>query len=280
MRKILLSAFILLLTCHSPLALAQDKEGAEKISSQVEETAGKLKDAAQDVANDVQQEVNDAADKMDDMADQASTDDRPSLLNDLKKARDIILDGAKHDKGGNSVPRGMVIALLQPLFIAAMFCLGLWAGQMSEKLKHIWALPVLLYIATLIGAFITVYHSEWKPDETQYKFLHNLQSTQAVSVAIGLVLGIVVSLQFLVQPFLALLGAIALGLVLGFSQTSDIDTQSVLPFWAGFGLTGLLVNIFGIGFETFFQSISLKIIPRLVGIATAILSVYVGSKLL
>ena len=275
MRKILLTLFLVaVLFTQSQTVFAAE----EKTSNVLTDTTDKIKDSAKEVAEDVQNEVDQAQEKLEntDMPVVSS-----SLVNDLRKAREIITDGAKKDSDGNSFLRGMIIAMLQPIFIASMFCLGLWAGQMSEKLKHIWVLPVIVYAATIIGAFITAYHSEWKPDETHYKFLHALQSTEVVSVIIGLILGIFIALQFSLPSFLAMLCAVAIGLVLGFSQTSDVPAQqSVMPFWAGFGLTGLLLNIFGIGFETFFQSINFKIVTRLLGVATAVLSVYIGAKLL
>jgi hydrogenase/urease accessory protein HupE len=287
MRKIFSSLLLIgLIAIHTPVAFAQEevKAAVSEKSDQAEETASKatdkLKDAASEVAKDVQKEVDTAKEKLDDATDTAEKENSSSLMNDIKKARAIIIDGVKKDSG-SSILRGMIIAFLQPIFIASMFCLGLWAGQMSEKLKHIWALPVIMYAATIIGAFITAYHAEWKPDEEHYKFLHALQSTEVVSVIIGLFLGILIALQFVMPAFFAMLAAVAIGLILGFSQTSDMgDSHTVMKFWAGFGLTGLLVNIFGIGFETFFQSINLKLITRLVGVATAILSVYIGAKLL
>jgi hypothetical protein len=270
MRKIIPSLFLIAaITMQSPVVFAADKDAA----SETKQASDKLNSTAKDVEKDVQQEVDSAKTKIDDSIDKA---DKSSLTSDLKKARDIIMNGT----GGNSFARGMIIGLLQPIFIAAMFCLGLWAGEMSEKLKHIWALPVIVYAATVIGAFITAYHPEWKPDEEHYKFLTHLQSTDNVAIIIGLVLGVAVALQFTLPPFFAMLGAIAIGIVLGFSQTADTGHHSVMPFWAGFGLTGLLMSIFGIGFETFFQSINLKIVTRLLGAATAVLSIYLGSKLL
>lgn len=201
------------------------------------------------------------------------------LAADIKEARDIILDGS----GDNAFARGLLIGLLEPVFIASMFCLGLWAGQMSEKLRHIWVLPMLTFVATLIGAFITVYHSDWKPSMSSenVEFLKNLDSTDAVSVIIGLLIGGAVGMRFVAPPVIALVVAACAGLAVGFSQTADIGDHSnaLIPFWTGFGLTGLLVNIFGIGFETFFQSINLNMVTRAVGIATVILSFIIGIQI-
>lgn len=197
-----------------------------------------------------------------------------TLSDDLTQARDILLKNV----GDKSFTRGFLIALLQPIFLASMFCLGLLAGQMSERLKHIWVLPVILYVATLAGAFITLYHPEWKP-EFEGKYLTILQSTEAVCVAIGVIVGMTVGFALGIPVLLAMLGAIAIGLTLGFSRLVDIEPDHVLPFWAGFGLAGLLLNIFGIGFETFFQSINLKLVTRLIGVATAALALFLGAKL-
>ncbi len=268
MRKIFLSLFfITLIAMQCPMVFAADKKE--------QSATDKISDAAKDVAADIQAEVDNAKEKL-------ATDDKEnksSLMADIQKARDTIMNGT----GGNSFARGMIIALLQPIFIASMFCLGLWSGMMSEKLKHIWVLPVIMYVATVIGAFITTYHPEWKPDfaSEHLHSLNRLQSTEVVAVVIGVFIGIAVALQFVLPAFFAMILAVAIGLILGFSQTSEIGKHhDLMPFWAGFGLTGLLVNIFGIGFETFFQSINLRLITRLVGVATAVLSVYVGAKLL
>jgi hydrogenase/urease accessory protein HupE len=276
MRKILSALFLIaVFAIHSPVVFAQDKDVTSTIEKSANKAADKAGDAAKDVAKDVQDEVDTAKEKITDNSDKNSSND--ALMNDIHKARDIIMNGT----GGNIFARGMLIALLQPIFIAAMFCLGLWAGEMSEKLKHIWALPVIVYAATMIGAFITTYHAEWKPDETHYKFLSHLQSTDTVAIIIGVVIGVAVALQFTLPSFFAMFGVAAIGLILGFSQTSQPNAQhSIINFWAGFGLTGLLVNIFGIGFETFFQSINLKLVTRLVGAATTVLSIYFGAKLL
>lgn len=203
-----------------------------------------------------------------------------SLAADMKKAREIILEGS----GGNPFGRGFLVALFDPVFLASMFCLGLWAGQMSERLKHMWALPVIAYGATIIGAFITVYHSEWKPDlhSEKFGFLSELESTNAMTVVIGLALGGAVGMGFTMPAIFAIAAMAAVGLGLGFSQTADIGkhSNSPLPFWSGYGLTGLLINIFGIGFETFLQTLGLMNVTRWLGLATVGLSVLVGAEAL
>jgi hydrogenase/urease accessory protein HupE len=221
----------------------------------------------------------DAADKASEPSTtEAIKETASNLAKDLKKARDIILDGA----GDNPFGRGFMIALFEPVFLASMFCLGLWAGQMDEKIKNIWALPVVAFAATVIGAFITAYHSDWKPDFTDHKlaFLADLESTDAVAVVVGLMFGGAVGLGYTVPPLMALTAVGAAGLALGFSQTNELGAHknALLPFWTGFGLTGLLINIFGIGFETFMQSINLSTLTRWIGLGTVALSVLMGSK--
>lgn len=203
-----------------------------------------------------------------------------SLAGDLRKVRNIILDGS----GDNAFARGMIIALFQPMFLAAMFALGLWSGQMSEKLSMIWVLPIVVYVATFVGAFITIYHSEWKPDlaHENFKFMESLESTDVVTVVVGLLIGGAVGMRLTVIPVLALLVAALAGLTLGFSQTTDLGEHgnSLLPFWVGFGLTGVLVNIFGIGFETFLQSIKMDMVTRWLGLATVALAFFFGMQVI
>lgn len=218
------------------------------------------------------QEAAEIADKTADTTPAAS-----ALTDDLQKAKELLLG-----KGGdNPLARGMLLALFQPIFIASMFSLGLWAGQMSERLIHIWILPVFVYAATVIGAFITAYHSNWKPEFDGNKLLASLESTDTVAVLVGLFLGGAVGMRLLVPPVIAAIGAIIVGVILGFSQTGEIGahSNSLIPFWAGFGLTGLLINIFGIGFETFLESIKLNTVTRMVGFATAIAAFSFGAKL-
>lgn len=197
---------------------------------------------------------------------------------DLDKAREIMLNGT----GDNSLGRGVMVALFEPVFLSSMFCLGLWAGQMSERITSIWALPLFVFGATIVGAFITTYHTEWKPDfdPEKYEILSHLNSTAVVTALVGLLAGTAVGMQLVVAPFIAIAAAIAAGLALGFSQTTDLGEHknAVLPFWMGFGMTGLMINIFGIGFETFLQSIKLSFITRWVGFATLALSFMFGSK--
>jgi hydrogenase/urease accessory protein HupE len=207
-----------------------------------------------------------------------STEKASGFTADIERARDIILGNGDDNPFG----RGFMVAIFQPVFLSSMFCIGLWAGQMSERLRGIWALPLLVFGATVIGSFITTYHADWKPnfDPEEYKILSQFQSTDAVAIAIGFIAGIAVGMNLLVAPFFALVVAIFAGLGMGFSQTTEFAEQknALLPFWTGYGLTGLLVNIFGIGFETFLQSINLSVVTRMVGFATLALSFYFGVK--
>jgi hypothetical protein len=202
-----------------------------------------------------------------------------SFLADVARAREILLGNA----GDNPFGRGFMVALFQPVFLASMFCLGLWAGQMSERIRFVWVLPVFAFVATVAGAFITTYHADWKPvfDPDSQAFLHKLSSTDAVAVIVGLMAGAAVAMGFVIAPFFAIVAAIVAGLALGFSQTAEFAAQknALMPFWAGFGLTGLMVNIFGIGFETFLQSISLAMVTRWIGFATLALSFMFGTKI-
>jgi len=203
----------------------------------------------------------------------------PSLGADIQKAKQLLMG----EGGDNIFARGFLVALFQPVFLASMFSLGLWAGQMSEKMPNIWVLPVFVLVATIIGSFIATYHTEWMPklDGDQHKMLASLKSTDAVAVIVGILVGGAVGAQLVVAPILAVLGAIVAGLALGFSQTTEIGEHhnSLMPFWTGFSLLGLLVNIFGIGFETFLQSIKLPMVTRCVGFATALAALFFGSKL-
>lgn len=215
-----------------------------------------------------------------------STGDAPitkateGLRKDLQEAKDLLLGQ------GNDSPfaRGLLVALFQPLFLASMFCLGLWSGQMSTRLTAVWILPLFTFGAIVLGAFIAMYHSDWKPqfNEGNLQFLSNFQSTDAGTLLLGLIIGGAVGLQLIVAPIFAILGVVAAGLWLGFSQTAEIGAHqnALIPFWAGFGLTGLLVNIFGLGFETFIQSLRLPMITRLVGVATLIASFFFVAQIL
>lgn len=284
-RSAAFSALLALLLAVQPVtALAQDDLSAPGTVQPYAERAQEIADDAQQGLADQAERVEEAVENFDadvnDAADSLPT--TSSLTDDLKQARDIIMKNA--DNGGdNRFARGLIVAFLHPLFLASMFSLGLLAGQMSERLKHIWVLPVIMYVATMAGAFITTYHAEWKPqfDADHWKILAPLQSTEMVCVVIGVLVGVVVGFQLGLPVFLALIGAVGIGLTLGFSQISadSARSDSILPFWAGFGLSGLLINIFGIGFETFFQSINLKIVTRVIGIATAALALFLGAKL-
>ena len=209
----------------------------------------------------------------------AGKSDRLSgLVADMNRARDIILEGS----GGNPFGRGMLVAVFQPVFLSAMFCLGLWSGQMSERVTAIWAMPILVFGGLLVGAFISAYHTDWKPefDAENNPILAQLSSTDAFAVIVGLLAGAAVGMRLMVPPFIAIAIVGAAGLGTGFSQIAEIGAHknSLIPFWAGFGVTGLLINIFGIGFETFFESIKLNMITRWVGFATLALSFMIGTK--
>lgn len=219
------------------------------------------------------------AQDMADTAETTATEAKNTFADDLERARGIMLGGA----GDSALGRGIMVALFEPVFLAAMFCLGLWAGQMSERVTAIWALPLFTYGGTVVGAFITAFHAEWKPvfDPEQYKILAQMNSTAVVTVMVGLLAGAAVGIQLVLAPFFAIASAIIAGLALGFSQTSDLGehANAILPFWFGFGFAGLLINIFGIGFETFMQSIKMEFITRWAGFGTLALSFLFGSKI-
>lgn len=207
----------------------------------------------------------------------AEKSDRVSgLVADMKRARDIILEGT-----GNPFGRGMMVAVFQPVFLSAMFCLGLWAGQMSERITAIWAMPIIVFGGLLIGAFISAYHTDWKPTFEGNEILSQLSSTDAFAVIVGLLAGAAVGMRLMIPAFFAIAVVGAAGLGIGFSQIAEVGEHknALIPFWAGFGVTGLLINIFGIGFETFFESIKLNSVTRWVGFATLALSFMIGTKI-
>lgn len=238
-------------------------------------------DYAQDsVAERTHEETETTAETAKDTVESSVEEATSGLRHDLKEAKDLLLG-----KGNDSpFARGLLVALFQPIFLASMFCLGLWAGQMSTRLSTIWMLPVFTFGAIVLGAFIATYHSDWKPEfnEGSLKFLSNFQSTDTGTLLVGLLIGAAVGLQLLVAPLFAIIGVVAAGLWLGFSQTAELGQHhnALIPFWAGFGLTGLMINIFGIGFETFLQSIRLPVATRIVGIATLLASAFFVAKIL
>lgn len=242
-------------------------------------TLALAQDYAQDSATEQAHESETSAtasDKLEAKAEEAVS----SLRQDIQKAKDLLL-GKDND---SPFARGLLVALFQPIFLASMFCLGLWSGQMSTRLSTIWILPVFTYAAILVGAFIAAYHSDWKPqfDEGSLKFLSNFQSTDTGTLLVGLLIGGAVGLQLLVAPVFAVIGVVAAGLWLGFSQTAELGSHhnALVPFWTGFGFMGLMINIFGIGFETFLESIKLQFVTRLVGVATLIASFFLVAKIL
>lgn len=241
---------------------------------------------AQDYAADKAEAVDTQRDALEEKAHEAAATTKEAVQKlgqglgaDLKKAREALLGNDDHSD--NPFARGFLIALFQPIFMASMFCLGLWAGQMHERLSSIWVMPVFAYVATVVGAFIAVYHSDWKPQFDE-GLMSQFQNTDAVTLVIGLLIGAAVGMRFLAPSLIAIAGVIIAGLGLGFSQTTDVGAHhnALLPFWAGFGLTGLLVNIFGIGFETFLESSRLQAVTRFVGVATLFASFILVAKIL
>lgn len=237
-------------------------------------------DYAQDSATEERYEYDDDIKEAKQTGEATITKAAEGLRKDIQEAKDLLLG-----KGNDSpFARGLLVALFQPFFLASMFCLGLWAGQMNTRLSTIWILPVFTFGAIVLGAFIAMYHSDWKPEFTEGKlrFLSNFQSTDAGTLLVGLLIGGAVGLQLVVAPIFAVIGVVAAGLWLGFSQTAEIGAHhnALIPFWTGFGLTGLLINIFGIGFETFLQSLHLPMITRLVGVATLIASFFFVAQIL
>ncbi len=198
-----------------------------------------------------------------------------TLSEDLKSARSIMLDDVSNAPFG----RGALFPLFQPAILASLFCIGLWTGLSGERVKTVWAIPVCFVVAIVIGAFISEFHPAWKPDATrfkeQYPDLPALLSTEGVSLIIAVVVGAIVAMNFTVPPLITLAIAVVLGLALGASDlqaiTKDADHKSIIiPFWTGFGLTGLIMTIFGIGFETFAKSINMLFIIRIAGFLTAV----------
>src|SRR5690606_28742802 len=165
------------------------------------------------------------------------------FADDVKRARDIVLG----DAGDNPLGRGFMVAVFEPVFLASMFCLGLWAGQMSERITVILALSLFVFGVTLVSAFITAYHGVWKRNfvENGESLLAEFSDTAAVTVAVGLLAGTAVGMNLIVAPFVAIGATLVAGLALGFSQTADLGEHknALVPFWAGYGLTGLLVHI-------------------------------------
>jgi len=135
------SRFICLLALPAllvmPFSVSAQQYAQESAQQNVQEETKAL--AEQPLADQAENAVTDIKQQMTETSDQIAP---ATLTEDLKKARDIIMKNA----GDNSFARGLIIALLQPIFLASMFSLGLLAGQMSERFKHVWVLPVMLLL--------------------------------------------------------------------------------------------------------------------------------------
>ncbi|HEY1096576.1 MAG TPA: HupE/UreJ family protein [Alphaproteobacteria bacterium] len=198
-----------------------------------------------------------------------------SLSEDLKEARDLIMGNVSEGPFG----RGMLYPLFQPAVLASLFCVGLWAGLSTDKLSTIWAIPVAFFCAIVVGAFISEFHPNWRPSfgelAEEYPELPSILTTEGISLIIAVAIGAIVAMSFTIPPLLTLAVIMLLGLALGSSDlkaVSDVDSDNsiIIPFWAGFGSTGLIMTIFGIGFETFAKSVNMLFLIRLAGFFTAV----------
>ena len=191
------------------------------------------------------------------------------FLDDLKQARDILTKDATN----RPFLRGLLMPLFQPVFMLIMFCFGLWTGQQSNKLSTIWAVPIVLFVSVFAAAFITAFHPEWRPDLSfaDNQFIPDMTANGVTGVILSMGVGFIVGLQLTFPAYIALAFAGVAGLGLGFTHTVESETaggsSALLSFWLGFGLSGLIFNIIGIGFETFLESINLSFLVRLVGFA-------------
>lgn len=189
------------------------------------------------------------------------------LLEDLKQARDVLTN----DTTNRPFLRGLLMPLFQPVFMLIMFCFGLWTGQQSDKLSTIWAVPIILLVGVVAAAFITAFHPEWKPDLTfaNNSLVPDMTANGVTGVVLSIIVGFVVGMQLTFPAYAAIAFAVVAGLGLGFTHTVDNESGGgsgqLVSFWVGFGLSGLIFNIIGIGFETFLESINLSVIVRLVG---------------
>lgn len=185
---------------------------------------------------------------------------------DMTKIRDILVESA----GNRPLLRGMMLPLFQPMFLAIMFCFGLWASQISDRVPIIWSVPAALFLSVVAAAFISAFHQEWKPDLTfgDSKYLPDLTDVQITTMLCAIAIGAMVAFNKSISPIGDIAFASAVGLVSGFSQTS-INTDGnhdTLMFWVGFGMTAVLLNIIGIGFETFLKSMKLSRLVQFFGV--------------
>lgn len=208
-----------------------------------------------------------------------------SLGQDLKSARELIMGNVSDAPFG----RGALYPLFQPAVLASLFCIGLWTGLSTDKLSTIWAIPVSFFVAIVVGAFISEFHADWKPDmaklQETYPDVPPLLSTEGISLIIAVIIGGIVTMNFTVPPLVALGITIVLGLALGASDLKAIaaeatDKSIIIPFWAGFGLTGLVMTIFGIGFETFAKSVNMLFLVRIAGFLTAVAGLVLAVKVI
>lgn len=206
-----------------------------------------------------------------------------TLGEDLREARNLVTGNLSD----GPFWRGMLYPLFHPTVLASLFCIGLWAGLSSDRLSSIWAIPIAFFFAIVIGAFISEYHPQWRPDfstlREDYPELPPLLSTTNVTLAIALVMGAIVAMNFTLPPLITLIVIAILGVILGVSELHMLHNITegdhiIIPFWAGFGLTGLILTIFGIGFETFTKSVNLAFLIRLSGFFTAVLALVVAVK--
>jgi hydrogenase/urease accessory protein HupE len=206
-----------------------------------------------------------------------------SFGDDMAKIRELLMENAKD----NSFWRGMLLPMFQPMFLASMLCFGLWAGQLRDKLTVEWAIPITLLVGTVIGAFIAAYHPDWQPDfstlQDSDEKLPNLNSTEVAAVLGGLAIGMMVGLQTATPGFLALVFSSLIGLAYGLSQTGllgdDFSNADRLAFWTGFGTTGILMNIFGLGCHSFLTSVNASQSARVLGFMTVLFAFYRGMRI-
>ncbi len=194
------------------------------------------------------------------------------FIEDLRQARDVLTQNTT----SRPFLRGMLMPLFQPVFMLIMFCFGLWTGQQTGKLSTIWAVPIVLLVSVVTAAFITAFHPEWHPDLTfsENQFVPDMTANGVTGVVLAMAIGLIVGMQLTFPAYLALALAVFAGLGLGFTHTIEGENATsgdLVSFWLGFGLSGLIFNIIGIGFETFLESINLSVIVRGVGFICVLL---------